>query len=80
MQEPLHLAQRWLDREESQCRKARIDRLVWLAFAALSTDSQSIVEGFMPIRIKSQDKSCHGAQVSEAEQIIDSRSDKSAAC
>lgn len=51
-----------------------------LAFAAPSTDSQTIVEGFIPIRIKRQDKSCHGAQVTEPEGIIEGLSDKSTAC
>ena len=50
-----------------------------LAFAAPSTDSQ-IVEGFMPIRLKRQDKSCHGTQVTEAKGIIEGLADKSTAC
>src|SRR2546425_12820578 len=54
-----------------------VDRL---AFPVPSTDSRTIVEGFMPICIKRQDKSCHGAQVTEPEEIIEGLADKSAAC
>jgi hypothetical protein len=45
-----------------------VDRL---AFAATSKGSPSIVEGFMPIRIKRQAELFHGAQVTEAVQIIE---------
>ncbi len=58
MQEHLELAQRWLDREDSECREGRIDRLVWLASVLPAAEFLAFPGGWMAKQLYEEPRYC----------------------